>query len=384
MFEALAAYQPELTDFFRAQIIGREFAQANLFSGPSYSLRMSFALECVRILDCQQEGEALCRCPSCRSNRLLAQENLLIVSKRDHRHLVQSALSSYERLGTDYTKTEAIRALRTLLLAHHPQLSTLAEAAALNDAVGQFAQSGEQDERERKRWVKELGDGTRRLLGAMKKNVTITVSQVRSIAEWVGRSAIGSDKRFIIIEAMEETGLSARNALLKILEEPPAGVYFFLLSEHPGRIMQTILSRVRHTRFSPLSKEALAQYLQPYYPAKEYDSLERFILESGGLDVQKIEDQANRLAATVVSGKALSTTELSELFGALDGAEGFGHLLAFMLSSFEQAVKAGTLSIGRAEKMIGLASRRFQQGQMYSQDIQMMGQGLYYSLLEVR
>jgi DNA polymerase III delta prime subunit len=384
MFEHLAAFQPELAANLGEQFTSGRFAQVNLFSGPAYSLRMSFALECVRILDCHEDGRSRCTCPSCAQWRTLSGENLLIVSKRDHRSIIESAIASWERLGTDFSKEALIRSLRILLLAYHPQLNTLAEATALNELVGQLVTSGEEEEAVRARWAKELRQGVRRLLVAAKKSSTITIAQVRSIAEWVSRSAIGSEKRFIIIEAMEETNLSARNALLKLLEEPPSDVYFFLLSEHPNRIMQTILSRARQTRFSPLTDEALARYLQPYYPKKQYSDLSSFYLENGGLDLPVLDEAARRIADSVIARRTLSSVELATLLDGIDKMDGYEQFLHFLLDCLCERQRVGALESARATALVRAVNESYYQGELYNQDVKMMGQGLYYTLLETR
>ena len=53
--------------------------------------------------------------------------------------------------------------------------------------------------------------------------------------------------------------LSAANALLKILEEPPAECHFFLISHQPGRLLPTIRSRCRQLHLAPLSASDMAQ-----------------------------------------------------------------------------------------------------------------------------
>jgi len=384
MFESLSRYQGELSAHLAQQIEEGTFAQVNLFAGPAYSLRLTAALECIRVLDCLQQGSDHCSCPSCRSARTVTMENLLIVSRRDHRSIIESNLAAWQRLATDYTKEQTIRSLRTLLLSYHPQLNTLGEASALADVVGQFIQSSGESESERDRWAQEIRRLTKRLFTAAKKSTTITVAQVRSIAEWVSRSAIGSQKRFIIIEALEDTNPSARNALLKLLEEPPTDVYFFLISEHPARIMQTILSRARLTRFASLSDEALRRYVEPYYPKKGYRSLEEFYLESGGLDITSLAAAAETLVSSLTLHRRLSPIELAKILAEVEKMDGYEQLLRLMLGHFEQRVRSGALAASTATRYVRAINESYYHGELYNQDVKMMGQGLYYTLLEVR
>lgn len=384
MFETLSALQPENAEHIEAQLQQGRFAQVNLFSGPAYSLRMSFALECIRVLECQGNGTLWCPCQSCTSWRTLSMENLVIVSRRDHRSIIESAIEAWERLGTDERRYHLIRAIRILLLAYHPQLATLAEAAALNDLLTQVDGQDGQEQGQRSKVAKDLRQGLRRLLAEAKKNPTITIAQVRSIAEWVSRSSVGSDRRYIIIEAMEETNMAARNALLKLLEEPPEGVYFFLISEHPNRIMQTILSRSRHTRFGSLTKEAVARYLQSWYPDKTYPSLGSYFLEHGGLDLRALAQAADTIKDSIIRSDAVSSVDLATILASIDAMDGYEHFLHLLVEGLASAQRLGELDTLRASVLMRSIAQSYFEGELYNQDVRMMGQGLYYTLLEVR
>lgn len=383
MFAHLRSFQPEVAASLSAQLGARQFAHAHLYSGSPYSLRMHFALESVRILGCREEGSSTCSCRACTQHRLLRQENLLIVTKRDHRRIIECQLHSYEQLGTDFSQIALIRAIRVLLLGHHPELSALKEAAAVDELLIPFGKTAELEKRERSLWVKDLRRAVNALFKAMKKNTTITVDQVRSVAQWTSRSTIESSRQFIIIEAIEETGVSARNALLKMLEEPPEGVYFFLISEHPARIMQTILSRVRHTRFGALTPSALTAYLAPYYPKRDYGSLEEFVLERGGLDVSAISASASEYLATVLHRRTLSSTALASLLGSIAQADGIELFMEALIEAVQGALANDQISLAIAERMLAEISSHYRDGMRYSQDVQMIGQGLYYRLQEV-
>ena len=52
---------------------------------------------------------------------------------------------------------------------------------------------------------------------------------------------------------------AGRNALLKLVEEPPAKSLFLLISHAPGRVLATIRSRCQRMRLNPLSKDEVAR-----------------------------------------------------------------------------------------------------------------------------
>jgi DNA polymerase-3 subunit delta' len=59
---------------------------------------------------------------------------------------------------------------------------------------------------------------------------------------------------------------SGANALLKVLEEPPANTLFLLVSHAPARLLPTIRSRCRVLRFAPLGEEDMQAALRQALP----------------------------------------------------------------------------------------------------------------------
>jgi DNA polymerase-3 subunit delta' len=70
----------------------------------------------------------------------------------------------------------------------------------------------------------------------------------------------------VVIDAIDDLERSGANALLKNLEEPPAGTLFLLVSHAPGRLLPTIRSRCRLLRFERLNDAAVATVLRHYLP----------------------------------------------------------------------------------------------------------------------
>ncbi|MEN5081549.1 DNA polymerase III subunit delta' [Bosea sp. TWI1241] len=80
----------------------------------------------------------------------------------------------------------------------------------------------------------------------------IPVDLVRRIIDRFGASAGEGGWRVCIVDSSEDLDRSAANALLKLLEEPPARVLFLIVAHAPGRILPTIRSRCRLLGFEPL------------------------------------------------------------------------------------------------------------------------------------
>lgn len=89
----------------------------------------------------------------------------------------------------------------------------------------------------------------------------ITVDEVRRLRGFFGLSAAGGGRRVVIVDSADEMNLNAANALLKVLEEPPAGAVLLLVSHQPARLLPTIRSRCRLLRLHALDPGEMAEAL---------------------------------------------------------------------------------------------------------------------------
>ncbi|QYZ68849.1 DNA polymerase III subunit delta' [Neotabrizicola shimadae] len=89
----------------------------------------------------------------------------------------------------------------------------------------------------------------------------IRVDEVRKLTSFLSLTAADGGRRTVLIDAADEMNTGAANALLKLLEEPPARVTFFLISHQPFRLLPTIRSRCRELRLAPLPASDLSDAL---------------------------------------------------------------------------------------------------------------------------
>ena len=80
----------------------------------------------------------------------------------------------------------------------------------------------------------------------------------------------------------QELGTEGQNALLKILEEPPAYGLFLLLAENPQQILTTVRSRCTLLQMESLPKELLLSQLQKQFPNADREQLQAAAERSGG------------------------------------------------------------------------------------------------------
>ena len=72
---------------------------------------------------------------------------------------------------------------------------------------------------------------------------SISVDVIRQARSFAYKSSVTGGPRFLIIDHAESMTHQAQNALLKILETPPANVFFILLASHLHGMIATIRSR---------------------------------------------------------------------------------------------------------------------------------------------
>ena len=95
---------------------------------------------------------------------------------------------------------------------------------------------------------------------APEKN-SIRVDAVRELNAALGMTAYEGGRKIAIIQRADCMTPSAQNALLKTLEEPTGETLFFLLTESPGALLPTIVSRCLQVRFRCLEVEDCAAVL---------------------------------------------------------------------------------------------------------------------------
>ncbi|MBO0662824.1 DNA polymerase III subunit delta' [Jiella sp. MQZ9-1] len=90
----------------------------------------------------------------------------------------------------------------------------------------------------------------------------ITVEEVRRLGRFFHATASSGNWRIAIVDPADDLNRSAANALLKLLEEPPARSLFLLVNHTPGRLLPTIRSRCRVARFEPLRDDEVVAALR--------------------------------------------------------------------------------------------------------------------------
>jgi DNA polymerase-3 subunit delta' len=99
----------------------------------------------------------------------------------------------------------------------------------------------------------------------------IVIADVRDAVDFFTQSAAEGGWRVCIVDGAEDMNGNAQNALLKVLEEPPARCVVLLVSHAPGRLLPTIRSRCRRLALQPLPEAEVATVLALVEPEMDDD-----------------------------------------------------------------------------------------------------------------
>jgi len=98
---------------------------------------------------------------------------------------------------------------------------------------------------------------------------SLKIEDIRRLKKEISLKPYEGKKKIFILNPAHLLTAEASNALLKILEEPPARSLIILISSKFNLLFKTIISRCRILRFYPLKKSTLAEILRQDYQLEE-------------------------------------------------------------------------------------------------------------------
>ncbi len=162
----------------------------------------------------------------------------------------------------------------------------------------------------------------------------IVVDDVRRLNRFFGLSATDGGHRVVIVDTADQMNASAANALLKMLEEPPARTTILLISHQPSGLLATIRSRCRGLRLTPLDARDM-----------------QAALAATGVEVA---DDMTRYLSALAAGSVGDALRLINL----DGLETYAELMA-ILGSLPRLDRPRALALAESAARRG-ASERFE------------------------
>jgi DNA polymerase-3 subunit delta' len=156
----------------------------------------------------------------------------------------------------------------------------------------------------------------------------ITVDSVRTVGNFMSKTAAEGGWRIVIVDAADELNRNAANAILKVLEEPPANAMMILVAHQPGKLLPTIRSRCRRLNLGVLEDHQVIDLLGRYCPDLDLDDRDALSgLAEGSIgralqlhDVGGLEfyTEMVRLLAALPDADVLAQHKFSERFSQAD------------------------------------------------------------------
>ncbi len=306
MYENLV--NQEAGKLLTADIKHNRLPGAILFAGSEAGGKLTAALETARILSCHEkpQGNWLCNCPSCLQHKSLICSNLMLMGPRDCSLEISAAAKTFTEAHfinakfIDAARYLFLRSVRKLTLRFNGILwegdSNLNKIGSIIEEINENLEQldfprplPENTE------VKKLCEEIIKLCTKLEDDFlydSIPISQIRNMEAWAHiKSEEG--RKTVIIENAERMQTSVRNALLKILEEPPEDVVFILLTSKRNAIMQTILSRVRTYNFINRNIDQQKEVIQRVFHNNDFNgSLNDYLLTYLPVTPSEIKTQA--------------------------------------------------------------------------------------------
>lgn len=153
------------------------------------------------------------------------------------------------------------------------------------------------------------------------------IDDVRRLKEVVGYAPMEGRYKIFIIDEAHMLSREAFNALLKTLEEPPAGVTFIMATTEPHKFPATIISRCQHYIFKELPEDELINHLALVLSKEGIDFDESALSLIARRGAGSVRDSMSLMGQVLALGeKNLTDKNVRQVLG-LAGQEAFEDML---------------------------------------------------------
>ena len=323
MFENIIG-QHGAVEMLRAELTKGSFPRSTLFFGPAYGGKLSTALEVARVLTCQEgTGQWTCECASCRSQKELLHPHTVLLGSRYWDVEIAACADSLQRNRRPASQYLFLRSVRKLTRrfdtivwdAEESRVKAAQEKVSALEEMLLAVEPGQELPSQKK-----LSDLLEEIiaacvqLAATGRGESISIGQVRKLASWAHVTA-GESRKIAILENVDRMQDSARNALLKLMEEPPGAVHIIALSTRRAAIIPTILSRLRPYAFEQRGPAEESDVLVRIFREEpgHFDGLRSFFLAWKEINPEKLGQLSRRFLEVVAGAEEQDGDVLAEL-----------------------------------------------------------------------
>jgi len=157
------------------------------------------------------------------------------------------------------------------------------------------------------------------ILTAPEKRV-LKMEQVRDVQKFLSLTPAWGDWKFALVDDADSMNINSANAMLKTLEEPPAGTVIVLVSSNPGALLPTVISRCRKVGFGSLSEPEVEQVLLNLGMVAEEAAVASSLAEGCPGAVSALESEAWKKSSAVLEkvAKAVAAGDKGALLAAVE------------------------------------------------------------------
>ena len=109
-------------------------------------------------------------------------------------------------------------------------------------------------------------------IGAENQQIVIYVQESDNLQRKLALKSSQGGRKVVVIWLPERMNEQTGNKLLKLIEEPPIGTHFLLVSQEPDLVLGTIQSRVQRINVPALPEKVISQALQRHYAMPQEDA----------------------------------------------------------------------------------------------------------------
>ena len=118
---------------------------------------------------------------------------------------------------------------------------------------------------------------------------TVSVDLIRDARSDIYIRPNEADHKIYLFPRAQDMGIPGQNALLKVLEEPPAYGVFILLTDNPQKLLPTVRSRCTELSLTGLSEAIATKHLRAAFPEASEKDIQAAVVRSGGFLGQAME-----------------------------------------------------------------------------------------------
>ncbi len=186
------------------------------------------------------------------------------------------------------------------------------------------------------------------------------VEEVRRLRENAIYRPARARFKIYIIDEVHMLSISAFNALLKILEEPPSHVKFIFATTEPNKVIATIQSRCQRFDFRNISAAAIAEQLKFILQQEKIKYEEDLVLPIAKMANGSMRDALSLLDRLISTGVEPLTAELLEEFLGCPNSEKVWNLVARVgesdaagtLAAIEDLISTGLSEVQIADALV--------------------------------